>query len=188
MKYIIVGLGNPGRTYAHTRHNVGFDALDLFAKKHRLRFRSSPFRALVSSYEYLGEEILLVKPQTFMNESGQAVGALARKHNITPDRLMVIYDDMDLPLGKLRIRPKGSAGGHNGMKSIISHMHSQDFPRMRVGIGHGGDAINHVLGRMSRKDRGVMDVALENTVDALEMFIEDGLEPAMNRFNRSEDD
>ncbi|MBP5737792.1 MAG: aminoacyl-tRNA hydrolase [Abditibacteriota bacterium] len=180
---MIVGLGNPGRKYAHTRHNVGFDVLDIFAKKHRLRFRSSPAHAMVASHNHLGEEILLVKPQTYMNESGLAVGQLARKHNITPENIFVIYDDMDLPLGKLRIRPKGSAGGHNGMKSIISHLHSQEFPRMRLGIGHGGEAINHVLGRMSRKDREFMDVSLETAADAIEMFIEEGLEPTMNRFN-----
>ena len=158
---MIVGLGNPGRKYAHTRHNVGFDVLDIFAKKHRLRFRSSPAHAMVASHNHLGEEILLVKPQTYMNESGLAVGQLARKHNITPENIFVIYDDMDLPLGKLRIRPKGSAGGHNGMKSIISHL----------------------LGRMSRKDREFMDVSLETAADAIEMFIEEGLEPTMNRFN-----
>lgn len=184
---MIVGLGNPGRTYAHTKHNVGFDILDLFAKQRKVRILGRQSRALVGSFDSYGEQILLVKPQTFMNESGQAVGAIARKHNLTPDSVLVIYDDLDLPLGKIRIRMRGSSGGHKGMRSIISHLHSEDFPRMRIGIGRNGEAIDHVLSRFNRKERQIMDVTLAQAADALKMILEEGIEAAMNVYNRSEE-
>ena len=184
---MIVGLGNPGRAYAHTKHNVGFDIIDILAKRRGAKSASRQSRALVSSFELCGEQILLVKPQTFMNESGQAVGELARKHRLGPDDVLVVYDDMDLPLGKIRIRMRGSAGGHNGMKSIISHLHSDDFPRMRIGIGRSGEAIDHVLSRFNRKDRTIMNVTLEQAADALNMILEEGIEAAMNLYNRAED-
>jgi len=184
---MIVGLGNPGRAYAHTRHNVGFDILDLFAKRRKVRILSRQSRALVGSFDHYGEQVLLVKPQTFMNESGQSVGDLARKHHISPSDILVIYDDLDLPLGKLRIRMRGSSGGHKGMRSIIAHLHSEDFPRMRIGIGRAGEAIDHVLSRFSRKDRAIIDVTVEQSVDALNMILEEGIEAAMNQYNRSED-
>lgn len=183
---VIVGLGNPGRTYAHTKHNIGFDVLDEFAKRRKVRILSRQHRALVGRFEHYGEEILLVKPQTFMNESGQAVGAVARKHNLEPDSFLVIYDDMDLPPGKIRIRPSGSSGGHKGMNSIISHLHSQQFPRIRIGIGHEGEAIGHVLSRFGRKERQMMIEVIKDAADALEMILEEGIEAAMNRYNRSE--
>ncbi len=184
---MIVGLGNPGRTYAHTRHNVGFDILDIFAKKHHVRILSRQARALVGSFEFYGEQILLVKPQTFMNESGQAIGTLVRKHNLDADDVLVIYDDLDLPLGKIRIRLRGSSGGHKGMRSIISHLHSEDFPRIRIGIGRSGEAIDHVLSRFSRKDKQIMDVTLQQAADALDMILQEGIEAAMNRYNRAEE-
>lgn len=181
---VIIGLGNPGRQYAHTRHNVGFDVLDIFARHHCVRILSRQCHALVGSFEHYGEQILLVKPQTFMNDSGLAVGEVLRKHHLKPDDLFVIYDDLDLPLGKIRIRMKGSSGGHKGMNSIISHIHSSDFPRMRIGIGRGGAVINHVLSRFSRKDREIMDVTLTQAADALDSILEDGIEAAMNVYNR----
>lgn len=184
---MIVGLGNPGRAYAHTRHNVGFDILDIFAKKRHVRILGRQARALVGSVDLYGEQILLVKPQTFMNESGQAVGQIARKHNLKPDDILVIYDDLDLPLGKIRIRMRGSSGGHKGMRSIISHLHSEDFPRMRIGIGRSGEAIDHVLSRFNRKDRQIIDVTLEQAADALNTILEEGIEAAMNQYNRAED-
>jgi PTH1 family peptidyl-tRNA hydrolase len=183
---VIVGLGNPGRTYAHTRHNIGFDVLDTLAKRRGARILSRQCRALVGSFEHYGEQILLVKPQTFMNESGQAVGQIARKYNLEPGEFLVVYDDMDLPLGRIRIRPSGSSGGHKGMNSIIHHLHSQDFPRIRIGIGHQGEAIDHVLSRFSRKEREVIDVAIQQAADALEMILDEGIEAAMNRYNRVE--
>jgi PTH1 family peptidyl-tRNA hydrolase len=184
----IVGLGNPGRAYAHTRHNVGFDVLDLFAKRRKVRILGRQCRSLVGSLELLGEQILLVKPQTFMNESGTALGLIARKHNLEPGDMLVVCDDMDLPLGKVRIRLRGSSGGHKGMKSIIAHLHSQDFPRIRIGIGHRGDAIDHVLSRFNRAERKIVDQAVETAADALDMILSDGIEAAMNRYNRSEEE
>ncbi len=181
-----MGLGNPGRTYAHTKHNIGFDVLDEFAKRKNVRILGRSHRALIGRFEHYGEEILLVKPQTFMNESGQAVSAIARKYNLEPDSFLVVYDDMDLPPGKIRIRPSGSSGGHKGMNSIIGHLHSQDFPRIRIGIGHQGEAIDHVLSRFSRKDRQMMDQVIKDAADALEMILEEGIEAAMNRYNRSD--
>lgn len=183
---VIVGLGNPGRQYAHTRHNVGFDVLDAFAKRRKVKILSRQCQGLVGSLDHYGEQILLVKPQTFMNESGQTVGQIMRKYHLEPSDIFVIYDDMDLPLAKIRIRLQGSSGGHNGMKSIIAHLHSTEFARMRIGIGHQGEAINHVLSRFSRRDRQEMDVTIEQAADALDMILEEGIEAAMNQYNRAE--
>lgn len=184
---MIVGLGNPGREYAHTRHNVGFDIIDLLAKRRKVRILGRQSKGLVGSFEHYGEQILLVKPQTFMNESGQTVGGIARKHGLSPDDILVVYDDMDLPLGKIRIRMRGSSGGHKGMKSIIAHLHSEDFPRVRVGIGRAGEAIDHVLSRFNRKDRAIMDVTLEQAAEALNMILEEGIEAAANLYNRTDE-
>lgn len=184
---LIVGLGNPGRRYAHTRHNVGFDVLDIFAKRRGIRILSRQHRALVGRFEHAGEEIMLVKPQTFMNDSGDAVGAIARKYRLQPADILVVYDDIDLPLGKLRIRMRGSSGGHKGMNSIIHSLGSCDFPRMRIGIGRSGDAIDHVLSRFSRREREVIDPALQSAADALETILDEGIEAAMNKFNRGDE-
>ena len=184
---LIVGLGNPGRAYAHTRHNVGFDVLDTFAKRRKVRVLSRQCHALVGSFERYGEQFLLVKPQTFMNESGLAVGELLRKYKLEPSDILVVYDDMDLPMGKIRIKPQGSSGGHKGMNSIIKHIHSSDFLRIRIGIGRGGEVVNHVLSRFNRKDRQAMDVTLEQAADALDMILEEGIEAAMNVYNRADE-
>ena len=121
-----------------------------------------------------------------MNESGMAVGELARKYRLEPSDVLVVYDDMDLPLGKIRIRPQGSSGGHKGMTSIIRHLHSNEFPRIRIGIGRAGEAINHVLSRFNRKDRQEIDVTMQEAADALNMILEEGIEAAMNVYNREE--
>ncbi|MCX6346165.1 MAG: aminoacyl-tRNA hydrolase [Armatimonadetes bacterium] len=182
---LIVGLGNPGRQYAHTRHNSGFDVLDIFAKKKHIRILSRQCHCLVGSFEHYGEQIILAKPQTFMNNSGLAVGELIRKYHLEPSDMLVIYDDLDLPLGKIRIKPQGSSGGHKGMTSIIRHIHSSEFPRIRIGIGRGGTVINHVLSRFNRKDRVEMDITLQETADALNAILEEGIEAAMNTYNRA---
>lgn len=184
---VIVGLGNPGRQYAHTRHNVGFDVLDIFAKRRKVKILSRQCHGFIGSLDHYGEEILLVKPQTYMNESGQTVGQIMRKYHLEPSDIFVIYDDMDLPLGKIRIRLSGSSGGHKGMNSIIRHIHSNEFARMRIGIGRGGEVVNHVLSRFNRKDRQEMDVTLEQAADALNMILEEGIEAAMNMYNRAEE-
>jgi len=185
---VIVGLGNPGRAYAHTKHNIGFDVLDTFAKRRKVRILGRQFKALVGSFDHYGEQILLVKPQTFMNDSGLAVGQVVRKYNLQPDDILVVYDDMDLPPGKVRIRMRGSSGGHKGMKSIIAHIHSENFPRMRIGIGHEGEAINHVLSRFGRKDKQLVEQAIADAADALDMILEEGIEAAMNRYNQAKDE
>ena len=185
---VIVGLGNPGRQYAHTRHNVGFDVLDILARRTKVRILGRQHRALVGRLGQAGAEVLLVKPQTFMNESGSAVSAILRKHKLGPESMLVVCDDLDLPLGRLRLRPSGSSGGHKGMNSIIQHVGSSDFPRLRIGIGRKGDAIDHVLSRFNRKDREVMDAALQSAADALEMILDEGIEAAMNVYNRSSED
>jgi len=184
----IVGLGNPGRAYAHTRHNVGFDVLDIVARRHRCRILGRRHRALVGAFERFGEEVLLIKPQTYMNESGQSVGEFARRHRLDPGDILVVYDDMDLPLGRIRVKPSGSSGGHRGMNSIIHHLRSSDFPRLRIGIGRGGEAVDHVLSRFNRKDRALMDVALEEAADAVDMMLDEGLDATMNRYNRTQGD
>lgn len=181
----IVGLGNPGRAYAHTRHNVGFDVIDILAKRRKTRVLGRRCRALVGLFEHAGEEILLAKPQTFMNDTGNAVGRLARTCKLDPGEILVIHDDMDLPLGKLRIRTRGSSGGHKGIRSIISHLGSDDFPRVRIGIGHEGEAIEHVLSRFNRKERLTIDDTLQRAADAVEMILSDGFEAAMNEYNRA---
>lgn len=183
---LIVGLGNPGRAYAHTRHNVGFDVIDLFAKRRKVRVLSRGNRALFGTFEHYGEQIMLVKPQTYMNDSGSAVGSIVRGRHLDPSDILVVYDDMDLPLGKIRIRPSGSSGGHKGMNSIIHSINSTDFPRIRIGIGHQGEAIDHVLSRFNRRDRAVIDETIKSAADALDMILEEGLEAAMNVYNRAE--
>jgi peptidyl-tRNA hydrolase, PTH1 family len=180
---MIVGLGNPGREYAHTRHNVGFDVLDKFAARQGVRIIKRRLKAMVAPFRFGDEEILLVKPQTFMNLSGQSVGALLRMYKGEPDDILVVYDDMDVPFGKIRIRPQGSSGGHKGMESIVRAIGSTDFPRIRVGIGRGGEAIDHVLSGFRRAERPVIDAAIDDAVDALEMILEEGIEAAMNRYN-----
>ena len=182
---MIVGLGNPGRRYAHTRHNVGFDVLDILAKRRKTRILGRQCRALVGKFESHGEQILLAKPQTFMNDSGDAVGQLVRRHKLEPDAVLVVCDDLDLPLGKIRIRLQGSSGGHKGMNSIVKHLHSTGFPRMRIGIGRSGDAIDHVLSRFNRKERKIIDPTLVQAADALDMILEEGIEAAMNFYNRT---
>ena len=181
---MIVGLGNPGRKYAHTRHNVGFDVLDILAKRRKTRILSRQCRALVGKFDSYGEQILLAKPQTFMNDSGAAVGQLVRKHKLEPDAVLVVCDDLDLPLGRVRIRLRGSSGGHKGMNSIIKHLHSTDFPRMKIGIGRSGEPIDHVLSRFNRKERKIIDPTLVQAADALDMILEEGIEAAMNAYNR----
>lgn len=182
---VIVGLGNPGRAYAHTRHNVGFDVVDILARRRHARVLSRQCRSLVGKFDSNGETVLLVKPQTYMNDSGSAVGQLSRKHSVAPEDIIIVCDDIDLPLGALRIRRKGSSGGHKGMRSIISHLNSSEFPRIRIGIGREGEAIGHVLSRFSRKERAEIDVTLQHAADSLELILTEGIEPAMNQYNRS---
>lgn len=184
---MVVGLGNPGRKYEHTRHNVGFDVVDELARRAGVAFRRSwRFPADLAEATLAGKRVLLVKPRTFMNRSGEAVGPLARKRGVAPAELLVVVDDVELECGRLRLRRDGRAGGHNGLKSLIELVGSEAFPRVRVGVGRvpeGGDLVQHVLGRFAPDDRKVMSEAVNRAADAVELVMKDGLEKAQNTFN-----
>lgn len=181
---LVAGLGNPGRKYLETRHNVGFMLLDRLATSQgeswaeEKKWHTQVFRSGDAYY---------LKPQTFMNESGKAVAAVSKFYQLTPDQLLVVYDDVDLPLGSLRFRADGSAGGHNGIKSIISHLGTQAFPRLKVGIGRSEGAkkmIGHVLGKFETEEQEILEKTLQEAQSALECALDRGLDTAMNQFNR----
>lgn len=183
----IVGLGNPGSEYTGTRHNVGFEVVDELAKRWRARLKS--WKSLANLAVVQEHEVVLVEPKTFMNASGEAVGKLAAFHKIAPSDLLVIVDEVQLPLGRLRLRRSGSAGGHNGLKSVIQHL-GVEFPRLRIGVGRGDprwDLADHVLSRFAAGEKPAVEEAIGRAADAVEMFVAQGIEPAMNRFNASED-
>ncbi len=185
--WIIVGLGNPGRRYAHHRHNVGFQCLDALAQAHGLTFSQRKFRAMLAHGNIGPTPVLLAKPQTFMNLSGEAVAPLLGYYRRTPADLLVIYDDLDLPLGTIRIRAQGGAGGHKGMQSIIHHLQTQEFPRLRVGIGRppeGLDPADYVLHPFTASERAVMAPVYPWVAEAVAYILSEGLAEAMNRFNR----
>ena len=185
--YLIVGLGNPGREYEHTRHNAGFDAIDVLAGKLGADVKEKKHKGLCGKGMIAGEKVILLKPQTFMNLSGESVRAAADFYKIDAEHMIVLYDDIDLDVGKLRVRAKGSAGGHNGIKNIIAHMGTQEFPRVRLGVGAKPDRMDladYVLGRFSQVERPVMEDAFEEAAEAAIAVVEDGIDAAMNRFNR----
>lgn len=183
---LIVGLGNPGREYDRTRHNVGFEVVDAFARLHGIAVTKKDGQALTGD-GCLGEtRVYLMKPQTFMNLSGQAVAAFLRFKPLALTDILVVTDDIALPVGKLRLRADGSAGGHNGLKSLIAHLHGQNFPRLRFGVGAPRDPsvqIDFVLGRFSRAEERDVEDATARAVGALEAWVADGIERAMNKFN-----
>jgi len=183
---LVIGLGNPGRKYAGNRHNVGFQCLDRLAAAWGLSFSRRKHKALLAEGEIAGRKVILAKPQTFMNLSGQAVERLVRFYRLPPENILVIYDDLDLPLGKIRLRPKGGAGGHKGMKSIIEHLGTQDFPRLRVGIGRPahGDPVDYVLSDFTLDQRIVMEEVYGRVIAAVELWLTEGIEAAMNRYNQ----
>ena len=185
---LVVGLGNPGRKYDGTRHNVGFDVLDLLAGRQRLEWESAPADALLAKWR--AESVLLAKPVTFMNLSGYAIGDLLRFYKIDLPDLFVVVDDANLELGRLRARPSGSAGGHNGLKSIVGQLGTTSVPRLRVGVGRGDarrDLADHVLARFEPEERPIVAEAVVRAADAAELFVDEGIASVMNRFNRRED-
>lgn len=183
---LIVGLGNPGTQYAGTRHNVGFDAVDRFAAENRAAIDRSRNKALVGEMRERGRRIVLCKPQTYMNLSGEAVGALARFYQVPPANILVVYDELALPLGRLRLLGKGSDGGHNGMKSLIAHLGTSQFPRLRLGVGPKPpqwDQADFVLSRFTKPEQAQAAEMVERAAIAIRTFLEDGLERAMNKVN-----
>ncbi len=185
--YLIVGLGNPGTQYENTRHNAGFAALDAAAQAWGVRVARARFSALTGA-GVLGEsKVLLMKPQTFMNNSGEAIGEAAGFYKIPPENIIVISDDISLDVGKIRIRRKGSAGGHNGLKSIISHLGSENFARIKIGVGKKPsadyDLVDWVLGRFPKEQERELKVALENAVQAIPLLVSGETDKAMNLFN-----
>ena len=189
---LIIGLGNPGKTYAHNRHNVGFQCLNYFARLHSIRFDRRQCQARVGIGEVSGEKLLLARPGTFMNLSGKSVACLVRKYNVPASDLLVIYDDLDLPLGKIRLRQSGSSGGHKGMNSIISALGSEDFPRIRVGIGRPqaekqpvseDRIVNYVLNDFSSQEEAIIKPVIAKVAEAIECFLTQGIDAAMNKFN-----
>lgn len=183
---LVVGLGNPGEKYARSRHNIGFRCLDAIAKANDAKFDHKSKYELASCF-ISDKPAFLMKPRTFMNNSGEAVAAVVNFYHIPVEGLIVVYDDMDLPLGKLRIREKGSAGGHNGMKSIITLVGSENFVRVRVGIGRpeaaGHNTIGHVLGDFSKDEESLIKSAIDNVKNVIEVMLKDGVNSAMNKFN-----
>jgi len=187
---LIVGLGNPGREYEHTRHNVGFQVAEALADRYRVRLKSrASWKARVAEIAEIGDGVLLAEPTTFMNLSGWAVREIAGFHKLAPSDVLVVVDDADLPLGRLRLRTSGSAGGHNGLKSVIQELGTIEFPRLRVGVGRqAGELKNHVLGRFSVEEKAQIDAAVKRAADAAELFAKENILAAMNKFNAAQVD
>lgn len=185
--YIIAGLGNPGAKYEMTRHNAGFLAIDLLAIKEGFDVKKLRHHALTADVNINGKRCLVMKPQTMMNNSGEAVGEAARFYKIPAENVIIIYDDISLDVGQTRIRRKGSAGGHNGIKSIIAHLGSEDFPRIKIGVGKKPtpeyDLVNWVLGRFPKEQEADLKTALENTASAVELIVDEQIDKAMNLYN-----
>jgi PTH1 family peptidyl-tRNA hydrolase len=183
---LIVGLGNPGRKYQDTRHNLGFQVLDLMAKKHKKKLKSGPGDFHFARISFVGQDLYLVKPDTFMNNSGVAVSDCLKRWEVMPEELLVICDDLSLPLGKIRIRARGSDGGHKGLKSIIAEIRTAEFPRLRMGIGQplsNYPAEEYVLRPFAKSERKIVRQMLKTAAEAADFSISEGVERAMNRFN-----
>lgn len=185
--YVIVGLGNPGDKYARTRHNVGFDVIDLLAEQNGISVTERKHKALIGKGRIAGQAVILVKPQTFMNLSGESVGDILHFYKLDPAQdLIVISDDVALDPGTLRIRKKGSAGGHNGLKNIIAHCHTEEFMRVRIGVGKlppNGDMIAHVLERFAPEDRRLVELSYERAAQAIDCILSEDVDKAMSRYN-----
>lgn len=185
--FIIVGLGNPGREYEQTRHNIGFITINAVAENHGVKIDHLKFNALTATTMIGTEKCLLMKPQTFMNNSGEAVGEAARFYKVPPENIIVISDDISLDVGTIRIRRKGTAGGHNGLKSIISHLGSDAFPRIKIGVGErvhpDEDLADHVLGKFDRADVDLMNETIKKAAKAVDLMVAGDVDEAMNLYN-----
>lgn len=183
--YVLAGLGNPGVRYDSTRHNVGFEVIDQFSRAHHIPVKKIKHKALIGEGRVAGVPVVLVKPQTYMNLSGESIQAVLHYYKVSLDRLVVVYDDIDMEVGTLRIRQQGGAGTHNGMRSLLSHLHSEGFPRVRMGVGKPthGELADYVLGRFRPEEIPVMESAVLKAADALEAVVKDGIQKAMNLYN-----
>ncbi|MBQ6067027.1 MAG: aminoacyl-tRNA hydrolase [Clostridia bacterium] len=186
-EFIIAGLGNPGKEYEYSRHNAGFLCLDILCNKYGLKTDRVKYRALTCAALIEGKPCLVMRPQTFMNNSGEAIKAAADFYKIPPEKIIVIYDDISLPTGTLRIRRKGSAGGHNGIKSVIWHLNSDEFPRLKLGVGErtdpDEDLKDHVLGKFSKADLETMRKTMERAVEAIPLILNGNIDGAMSQYN-----
>ena len=188
--FLIAGLGNPGKEYENTRHNAGFMVLDALADKLGADISEKKQKALCGRAVIGGQKVILLKPQTYMNSSGESIRAAADYYKVDPEDILVVYDDISLAPGQLRIRAKGSAGGHNGIKSIIAHLGTQEFPRVRVGVGETPPSMHladYVLGHFSQGERKIMEDAVKEAADAVMEAVEEGIDHAMNSHNRKKD-
>ena len=185
VEYLIVGLGNPGTQYENTRHNAGFMAADTLAEKLGVQIKKLKFKSLIADCAIEGRHCIIMKPSTFMNNSGEAVGEAMNFYKIPPQNILVMYDDISLDVGRTRIRRKGSDGGHNGIKSIIKHLGTTDFARLKVGIGPQPPipSENYVLGTFTKEQAGILKPTLSRAVSAVECYLTDGIEKAQNIFN-----
>ena len=184
--FLVVGLGNPGSEYAHTRHNVGADTVELLAKRQGASLRKGKERARTVEVTIAGKRVALAVPLTYMNDSGLAVAPLARRFGVEPEQIVIVHDELDLPTAALRVKSGGGLAGHNGLRSIQSHLHSDAFQRVRIGVDKPESSdrgIDHVLKKFSKRDRTQIDVTLEQAADAVECIVSDGVDVAMNRFN-----
>ena len=186
--YLIAGLGNPDKKYDLTRHNIGFDMLDVFASSENIKLNKTKFKSVYGEGTICGEKVILAKPQTYMNNSGEAIREIASFYKIPVENIIILHDDINFDTGVLRIRPKGSDGGHNGLKSIIYHMHSDNFVRIRIGVGAKPspdyDLAAHVLGRFPKEEIAILDNAAQNVSGAIRLIVSEGnCDKAMNRYN-----
>jgi PTH1 family peptidyl-tRNA hydrolase len=183
---LVVGLGNPGDEYARTRHNVGAEVVELLAARHGAKLKKGKERARVDEVRINGKRVALAIPLTYMNDSGESVGLLARRYGVDADQVVIVHDELDLPVATLKIKSGGGLAGHNGLRSIKSHLHSDEFQRVRIGVGkptskeQGAD---HVLNRFGKRERADIDVTIEQAADAVEMIASEGVDPTMNRYN-----
>lgn len=184
--YLIVGLGNPKNEYAHTRHNMGFDAINEVAEKNNINITKSKFKGLYETGIIQGKKVILLKPQTYMNLSGESIKEVVNFYNIEPKEIIVIYDDIDIEKGKIKLRKKGGAGSHNGMKSVVEELNTTDFARIRVGIGQPefkSDMINYVIGKVPEDEQKILKEGTHKAAEAVEEILKNGIDIAMNKFN-----
>jgi PTH1 family peptidyl-tRNA hydrolase len=185
--HVVVGLGNPGNQYAQTKHNIGFITVDYLAEQHNIKINKIKHKAVIGEGTIGGEKILLVKPQTYMNLSGQSVMDIVNFYKVPLENLIVIYDDIDLPVGKVRIRPNGSSGTHNGMRNIIYLLNNQEFPRVRIGVGKQPDYMDlgdYVMTKFNSEEKPLMEEAIKKSVMAIEEIVKSGINTAMNKYNK----